>query len=83
MPTLRKWKSPRKDTRVENIWKARRAANSGLTSWEEYQAEWNFIETEYGERPSNNGLDMANPAFAFTTNLARYIVQEQVGRLLP
>jgi hypothetical protein len=44
-----------------------------LLPHEAYQQEFNFIEADYGWRPSNNGLDMGNPAFAFTTNLAKWI----------
>lgn len=44
-----------------------------LTGWEKYQKEWNFIETDYSERPSNNGLDLGNPGFAFDKHLARYV----------
>lgn len=71
--TLENWKERRNDKRVENHWKDIQSKRK-LNSWEKYQQEWNFIETEYSERPSNNGLDLANPNFAFTTNLAKYLV---------
>lgn len=70
---LENWKQRRSDARVANHW-ATVAAKRQLTPFEKYQREWNFIETEYSDRPSNNGLDMTNPAFAFTTNLAKFIV---------
>lgn len=67
------WKQRRTNKRVENYWKNIKQRRS-LNNFEQYQKEWNFIEIEYGIRPSNNGLDFANPAFAFTTNLAKYLV---------
>lgn len=73
MPTLRdEWRRPRSDKRVQNHW-ALVASKRKLNSWELYQREYNFIETEYSDRPSNNGLDLGNPGFAFTTNLAKHI----------
>jgi hypothetical protein len=69
---LRDWKNKRIDGRVENHWK-KIASECTLKFGELYQQKWNFIESEYSERPSNNGLDLGNPSFAFTTNLAKYI----------
>ncbi len=63
------WKTKRADKRAENHWATRPITNG----WQEYQREWNFIETDYSDRPSNNGLDLMNPGFAFTTNLAKYL----------
>jgi len=70
--TLVDWKERRKDKRTENHWKKIEEQRK-LNSFEEYQKEWNFIETEYSERPSNNGLDRGNPGFAFHTKLAKYL----------
>lgn len=66
---LRNWKTRREDKRTEEFWRRREPLNN----YQQYQQKWNFIETEYSERPSNNGLDLANPAFAFTTNLVKYL----------
>lgn len=74
---LEDWKERRKDKKTEEHWN-RIAAERPLYEFEEYQREWNFIEVDYGERPSNNGLDFCNPGFAFTTNLAKYIVIKEV-----
>ena len=73
MLTLRNWKQRRNDSRVKRHWD-RIAENRELNGFEQYQREWNFIETDYSDRPSNNGLDPANPSFAFSTKLAKYIV---------
>lgn len=70
---LENWKTRRNDRRAENHWKNIEAKRP-LNSFEQYQKDWNFIETDYSERPSNNGLDLGNPGFAFTTNLAKFIV---------
>jgi hypothetical protein len=73
MPTLiESWKERRKDKKTEAHWKFKEA-KCPLNSFEEYQKRWNFIEVNYSERPSNNGLDLANPAFAFSTKLAKWI----------
>lgn len=66
------WKTRRNDKRVENYWKEHEV-KWGLNSWQKYQQEWNFIEKEYSDRPSNNELDLCNPKFAFSTNLAKYL----------
>lgn len=42
-------------------------------SLENWQSDKPFVESKYGHRPSSNGLDMANPGFAFTSNLTKYI----------
>ncbi len=67
----------RQDKRTENIWKEQEKKHT-LNSWEDWQSTWNFIESEYNDTPSNNGLDMANPAFAFTTDVAKYIIIRDV-----
>lgn len=70
MPTLIEgWKRKRDDKRAKLHWERKPPRNG----WEEYQKEWNFIETDYGERPSSNGLDLMNPGFAFHTSLVKYI----------
>lgn len=69
---LSEWRQRRKDPKTEKYWN-KLESEKELNSFEKYQKEWNFIETEYSERPSNNGLDIANTGFAFTTNLAKYI----------
>lgn len=66
------WKTRNLSKRVENYWKSIRM-NRPLTNYEKYQKEFNFIEIEYGERPSNNGLDICNPSFVFSTKLAKYL----------
>lgn len=74
MPMLRDgWKQKRKDKRTEQYWK-RQMTERLLSDYEQYQCDCNFIEIDYGERPSNNGLDLCNPAFAFHTSLAKWIV---------
>lgn len=70
--SLENWKTRRKDKKMEAYWISREKLGK-LNPYEEYQKKWNFRETDYSEKPSNNGLDMANPGFAFTTNLAKYI----------
>lgn len=69
---LYNWKKRRSDPRVENYWK-KIASQRKLNGHEEYQQKWNFIETEYGHRPSSNGLDLMNPGFAFHTSLVKYM----------
>lgn len=66
---LRGWKQRRQDRKTELFWKN----NPPKNSWEEYQREWNFREIDYNHEPSNNGLDLANPAFAFDKKLTKYI----------
>lgn len=73
MPTLLPgWKKRRQDTRTEEHWR-KKEAKGPLNVWELYQKEWNFIEVEYDHQPSNNGLDLGNPAFAFDKKLAKYV----------
>ena len=67
---LQHWKTRRNDKRVENYWQQLDFLKPG----EQYQRDWNFIEYEYNDKTSNNGLDLMNPGFAFTTNLAKYLV---------
>jgi len=70
MPTLIDgWKRRRQDKKTEVYWKR----NPPQNEWEEYQKKWNFKETDYDYQPSNNGLDLGNPAFAFDKKLVRYI----------
>jgi hypothetical protein len=64
---LQDWQTRRNDKRVENYWR-------GCDSPDPFQQHWNFIEHEYNDKTSNNGLDLMNPGFAFTTNLAKYLV---------
>ena len=71
------WKERRQDRSAENHWKAIETRRS-LNRWQQYQKDWNFIEDRYGPEPSNNGLDPANPAFAYDTKLAKFIVVKQV-----
>lgn len=66
---LRNWKQRRNDKKTEVYWER----NSPTSTWEEYQKEWNFIETDYSSTPSNNGYDTAHPAFAFETKLQKHI----------
>lgn len=73
MSVLTDWKTKRNDKRVQNYWKAYLEKHGEINNYQKYQMEWNFIETEYSERPSNNGLDLGNPSFAYTTNLAKFI----------
>lgn len=74
MPSLHKdWKKKRIDKKTENYWNNRESLNL----WEEYQKEWNFIETDYDYQPSNNGLALGNPAFAFDKKLAKFVITEE------
>jgi len=73
--TLENWKTRRQDKKTEGYWD-RKAAEGPLSCNQEYQREWNFIEKDYGEAPSNNGLDLGNPGFAFDTKLAKYLVNK-------
>lgn len=77
--TLVGWKMRRKDKRVEQHW-AKIKSQRPLSSYEEYQRDWNFIESEYGDRPSNNGLDTANPSFAYMSHLAKDLVARSWSR---
>lgn len=70
--TLVDWKTRRQDKKTEAYWR-RQEEDHTLTVNEEYQKEWNFIEKDYPETPSNNGLGLGNPGFAFHTSLAKYI----------
>lgn len=70
--SLEDWKQRREDKKTEKYWELQEADHV-LSPYEEYQKKWNFRESEYGERPSNNGLGLGNPAFAFDTKLAKYI----------
>ncbi len=70
---LREWQQRRQDRKTEVYWASRAAAHA-LNGWERFQQERNFIESDYGSVPSNNGLDLANPAFAFDTKLAKFLV---------
>lgn len=45
-----------------------------MNDYELFQQKWNFRESDYNDTPSNNGYVYGSPAFAFTTNLAKYIV---------
>lgn len=74
MVYLRNWKTRRSDKRVENYWKDYEAKWGKLNSYRQYQREWNFIETDYSDAPSNNELDICNPGFAFDKKLTRYLV---------
>ena len=72
MPTLKDgWKHRRQDKKTEIYWKL----NPPKNGWEEYQKRWNFREIDYDYQPSNNGLDLGNPAFAFDKKLTRYILE--------
>lgn len=66
---LEKWKQRRKDRKTELYWER----NPPRNGWEEYQKEWNFKEIDYNHEPSNNGLDIINPAFAFDKKLAKFL----------
>jgi hypothetical protein len=76
--SLRNWKHRRIDKKTEEYWKKREEKHGELNPYEQYQKEWNFIETDYNDRPSNNGLDLAHPKFAFETKLAKYLVPVEV-----
>lgn len=69
---LEGWRHRRIDKRTENYWN-RIAEERPLNSFEEHQREWNFREIEYNHEPSNNGLDMYNPAFAFDKKLVKFL----------
>lgn len=73
--SLENWRTRRIDKKVELYWaKVRKDQGGELSSYQEYQETWNFRESDYHSSiPSNNGLDFINPAFAFTTNLTKYI----------
>ncbi len=77
IPTLVGWKERRSDARAQQHWD-RIASERPLRPWERFQRRWNFIETDYSYRPSNNGLDPANPAFAFATKLAKHIKIKEI-----
>lgn len=70
--TLVDWRKRRNDRRTEAYWR-RISEQRELNSFERYQIKWNFTETDYGHTLSNNGLDMANPGFAYDTKLAKYL----------
>lgn len=70
--TLDGWKTRRKDKKTEKYWELKELKGP-LNGFEKYQKHWNFIEAEYNYRPSNNGLDLGNPSFAFETKLAKYL----------
>lgn len=65
---LENWKQVRKDKNTEQYW----INNPTENSFEEYQKKWNFREVDYNHEPSNNGLDVGNPAFAFDKKLVKY-----------
>src|SRR6266576_5468153 len=67
--SLENWKRRRQDKKTELYWEH----NPPTNSWQEYQKEWNFKETDYNSEPSNNGLDLSNPAFAFDKKLIKFI----------
>lgn len=69
------WKTRRKDPKTELYW-LNMEKKTPLNGWQKYQKAWNFIEIHYGERPSNNGLDLCNPGFAFDTKLMKYWVHD-------
>lgn len=71
---LRNWKQRRQDKKTEEHW----VRNPPTNGWQEYQKEWNFIETEYNDRPSSNGLDLGNPGFAFETKFVKYLVPIEI-----
>lgn len=63
----------RQDKRVENYW-IEREKKWPLNSYEQHQKEWNFIESEYSPWTlMHNGLDQANPGFAYKTKYVKYI----------
>lgn len=64
------WKRRRTDLKTEVYWNKR---IDTLSTYEEYQKKWNFVEKDYSYEPSNNGLDLANPAFAFDKKLVKFI----------
>ncbi len=70
------WKQRRQDKKTEAYW----IRNPPTNGWQEYQKEWNFIEIDYSDAPSNNGLDLGNPAFAFDKKLARFVKIENSNR---
>lgn len=76
--SLEHWKEWRGDKRTERYWLNVEAARP-LTHYKQYQKDWNFIEIEYSERPSNNGLDPANPGFVYTTNMAKFIIVKTIS----
>lgn len=69
------WKKRRIDKKTEIFW-VERSKKWDLNPFEMYQQEWNFREVEYNGTPSNNGLCLANPGFAYTSDLAKYIVHK-------
>lgn len=75
---LRNWKTKRQDKKTELHWKLLEQTRP-LDSFEKYQKEWNFIEADYNFKPSNNGLDYANPGFAFETKLMKYWISEKAS----
>lgn len=72
-PTLDpSWRQRRICKFTENYWNTE-ADKHPLSSFEQYQREWNFIETLYDEAPSNNGLDCANAAFCYSKDIFKYV----------
>lgn len=70
--TLKDWKKKREDKKMELFWN-NIADRRKLSAYEEYQRRWNFKETDYNFEPSNNGLDIANPGFAYDKKLVKHI----------
>lgn len=68
----------RQDKKMETYWKKIEEDQGYLTSFQKFQQEWNFCETDYNNTPSNNGLDFANPAFAFTTDVAKFLKAKEM-----
>lgn len=70
---LENWKTRRKDKKTELYWINYEKKHGKLNNYEEYQKEWNFRETDYDHQPSNNGLDLMNPGFAYDKKLLKYM----------
>lgn len=85
---LENWKQRRQDKKMELYWERVEKEQGYLTPYQEYQKEWNFRESDYNHEPSNNGLDPANPAFAFDKKLTKFlrhmscVIHPLNGRLL-
>lgn len=70
---LENWQTRRQDKKMELYWERVEKKQGFLNSYQEYRKKYNFREKDYNTTPSNNGLDLGNPGFAFTTNLVKYL----------
>lgn len=69
---LENWEHRRQDKKTELYW-INKSKEHPLSSHELHQQKWNFREIDYNSEPSNNGLDLGNPGFAFDKKLIKFL----------